>query len=521
MNELLNRRPILSLLTGAGLQIAAYAVGIALGLVLTPYLVRTLGDRQYAIFLFAGIFANWCGLVDFGMTLTAGRFITIDHTRRDVRGLNETASTAMAVFATLGLLAFAVAVLTALTAKIGWAGVSDINLIATVFLIAGAAFAVSKLSDGCAGIVTGVLRQDLFGATALFFRLATGLMMFAVLYFGGRVTALVIGSLVIGILNLLTLAFLAHRACPSLRLSFSRIRRAKIRTLCGYSVWNFVNQTGDLLIGRSDLIVIASLLSLVDMAHYNLAVVTLISYYGSFMQAMTLWQMNWFAHLFSQNDDALFRYSRIFSRKIMTWIAVFMSFSLVFFGKAFLIRWIGPTYLDAFPALILVAGSMAFYRGAGEVNIRVLQAVARHRRLALFIVLQGVMSVALSILFVACHGGLFGAALGTVLPALVVHGLIVPLDVCRVFQDSPIRYFGRMLRDLAAASAALITPYLLVRTFLTPDYPALLWVGATSAILYAATLWFFALRGQERAMILNLIRRAPSGASQENQKRGA
>ena len=507
------RRWLGKLLTGAFLQIGAYAVGIAVGLFLTPYLYRTLGDREYAIFLMAGLFTNWCGLIDFGMTTTVSRFVTVHHAHRDAKALNETANTAFALLAFLAILALGVGGVSALTAKIGWSANPDIATVCAVFLITSATFALAKVGDGASGLVNGALRQELTGLDAVAMRLATGIVSFLALYFGGRVIALVTGSFVLTALNLAVLFTLAKIAVPAFVFSPSLFRKKRAKELLGYSVWTFAQQVGDLLIQRSDLILIAALMTLTDMAHYQLAVVALVSYYGSFAQAMTLWQTNWFAHLAERGEDALLESSRVFSYRAMTYLTVFMSFVLIFWGRAFLIRWVGPECLDAYPALVLTVGAFAFYRGVAEINIRLLQGTARHQLLAKLTMAQGVMSVALSVLFVRLGWGLFGVGLGTAIPAFAVHGLILPLDVCRIRGDSPLRHFGRQARTLLLASAALIPPYFLIRRFLTPDYPTLLWVAVLSGVLYCLTILAIGFPPQERRAILSFLKKRPESGT--------
>ena len=507
MDERAGSRPLGKLLAGAALQVGAYLVSIAVGLLLTPYLYRSLGDREYAIFLMAGLFTNWCGLIDFGMTTTVSRFVTVSHASRDDKELNETANTAFVLLAILAFAALIVGGIAALTAKFGWRAAPDAGTVAAVFLIAGATFAVSKIGDGASGLVNGSLRQELTGWAALLFRAAVGLVSFLILYFGGRVIALVTGNLVLTAFYLAALVLLAKTAAPSFVFSPSLFRKKKARELLGYSVWTFAQQVGDLLIQRSDLILIAALMTLTDMAHYNLAVVVMVSYYGSFAQAMTLWETNWFAHLAGVGENALFESSRIFSYKAMTYISVLMSFMLICWGRAFLIRWVGPECLDAFPALVLIVGGFAFYRGTAETNIRLLQGTARHQFLAKLTILQGVTSVALSVALVRLGYGLFGVGLGTMIPALLVHGLIVPLDVCRLVHERPLRYFGRLAGTLFRAGIALVLPYFLIRYFLTPDYPTLLWTGISASLLYLSSVLAIGFSRDERRSLFAFIRR--------------
>ena len=498
------------LLTGAGLQTATYVTGIALGLVLTPYLYRTLGERHYAIFLIAGLFTNWCGLIDFGMTTSVSRFVTFHFSGDDPKAVNETANTAFALMAILAAIALVVGGIAAALAGIGWPNDPDIGLFRAVFLMTAATFAVSKIADSAAGVINGVLRQELTGGAALLLRLATGGVTFLILYLGGRVIALLTGGLLLAIGNLMLLAVLVPAAWPEFRFSFSLFRFERVRELCGYSAWTFVNQIGDLLIARSDLILIGALLSLTDLAHYNLAVVVFISYYGSFLQAMTLWETNWFTHLMKTDQEAAFERTRVFSYQLLTFVTVFMSFMLIFWGKAFLVRWVGQECLAAYPALVILASSLALYRGCAETNIRLLQGMARHRNLAFFTLLQGAASVAAAALLLSLGFGLTGVALGAMIPAVLVHALIVPIQVCRLRAEPIVRYFARQARWIIIASIALIAPYFLLRRFVAPDYPTLLWTAAACAVLYAAAITVIGLSKSDRRAILSLLRRTRS-----------
>ena len=130
-----SRRPLRSLLTGAFLQVITYLTGIALGLFLTPYLLHTLGERHYAIFLVAGLFTNWCGLIDFGMTTAVSRFVTYYHSVGDERGVGQIANTALVILSLLALAAVCAGGIAALVARLGWSQTPDIHLFCAVFLM--------------------------------------------------------------------------------------------------------------------------------------------------------------------------------------------------------------------------------------------------------------------------------------------------------------------------------------------------------------------------------------------------
>lgn len=504
-------KPLASLLTGVGFQIAVYLTGIVIGLFLTPYLLSVLGDRDYAIFIFAGLFTNWCGLVDFGMTTTTGRFVTLYYSKGESKNVNEVANTALVLFAGMGGCVLLISGIAAMAVRLKPAAPPDADLFAAVFLIAGGAFAVSKLSDALLGVVNGVMRQDISGGIALLFRILTGLTTFLIVFFGGRVAAIVGGSLALAVLNVSLLAVTVRTAYPAFRFSPLLFRKKRVRELSGYALFTFINQLGDLLIQRSDLIVIGLFLTLADVTCYNLVVVTFVSYFISFTQAMTLWETNWFTHLQNRGETELFEKSRLFSYKIMTFITVFMSCMLIFFADDFIRRWIGADYLDAFGCLVLIAAGMALFRGAAEVNIRVLQGVARHRRLAGFVVFQGILSVLLSVALVWAGLGNFGVALGTILPAFLIHGLLVPLDVCRLLRERPALYFRRQAGYLTVAGIAFLPPLAVIRLFLAPNYLSLAAVAVVCALLYFGLLGLIGLGHDERNEIRRFLKNRIGG----------
>lgn len=502
-----NSRALPRLLQGAFLSCCNLLAGILIGLVLTPCLLSSLGERHYGIYLFAGLFTGWCGLIDFGLTTAVSRFITLRFTSRDDRRLQETGNTALILFSLLGLIVLLISGLTALAVQIFFRSVPDADLISLVVLIAGGGFGVSKLTDGVSGIINGTMRQELTASRNLIFRILFGLTALAVLYCGGKVIALVTMNFVLTVLQLIVLTLLVKKAYPEFRFSLKKFRRARVYELFGYSVYTFLTQVGDLMIQRSDLLLIAFFFSIEEMARYNLVVVVLVSYYGSFMNAMTGWMTNWFTHLLTAGKDQELEQWRQIFYKLSTYAVFFMSFGLIAWGRAFLTRWIGSDYLSIFSCLVLFAASMALVRGHSEVNLRYLQGIARHKYYAFVLIIQGIFGILFSFIFIKLGYGLWGVALGAVLPMLAVHELAVPWIVCRFTGESLPKYWLRIFRYQAAALLALV-PVGAVSWLLTaPSWSALLLTGSLSAAVYWGPLLWFGFNKEEKKMLKSVFPR--------------
>lgn len=553
MNQGLKR-----LLKGAGFSGGALLVGIFFGIFLTPYMLATLGERAYGIYVCASLFAGWCGLLDFGLTTTTSRFVTKYYALDDWDGLNEIGSTAIVLFGALS----AAVVLTALVAC-GAASLfatgPDAPTLATALFCSGVSFAISKVSDGVCGVLRGALRQELTGGTVFVFRILFGVVNFAILFFGGRVVALVVGNAVLTLLQLGVYVALLRAAVPRFRFSLRSFRRGRVRELFEYGVFAFLAQVGETAVDRSDLLLISAFMSLNDVARYNLVVVTLCSYLTSFIRETSTWQTNWFAKLAASTQDksdendaastaeetekgdaaslnagekrtrcgndgcdvALsgeFFASRAAIHRASIYWTLFLAGGVLAFGRAFVERWIGAAYLDVFPELALCVVATALYRGSSETNARALQGVARHRVLAVGAILHGAANVVLSVVFIYCGLGLYGVALGTVLPGVAIHFGWLPNATCRFLGERRRTYWARYLKTTALGVAALAVPFAVVWNCVKPNYCSICAWSVFYVVVGAAALFALGTTGVEKRALGERIRKGRNAAATDKTK---
>lgn len=541
------KKPVTRLLQGAGLSCGSLVVRVAFGLFLTPYMLSVLGDRAFGIFALSSLFAGWCGLLDFGLTTTTSRYVTRYFTRDDWDGVNETGSTAIVLFGGISALVFLLACLAYLGASFLGETVDDTGLLAPALFFAGLSFAISKVSDGYCGVIKGALRQEYTGATSFIMRILFGVVNIVVLWSGGRVVALLAANSALTALQLAAHIALTRLVVPKFRFSLSAFKKSRVRTLFSYSFFAFLAQAGEIAVNRSDLVIIASLMSMTDVARYNLVVIILASYFNSFLTEASSWETNWFAHLAAMErteEDAAaptpdadasqerkrvdwreqtlralgragaaerltpeFYASRATITRASIYAAIFGAFGILIFGRIFVTRWIGAEYLVAFPALAVSIIAQGLYRGSAEVNSRLLQGLARHQPLAIGAIAHGVFNIILSVVFIRLGFGLVGVALGTVIPGLVVHYLWIPGVTCRVVGESRRGYWLRQLHATVVGLLGMAAPAFLVLKYCQPNYLSILLFGALAAALYLPVVYLLGLTREERALAKRLVRK--------------
>lgn len=125
--------------------------------------------------------------------------------------------------ATLGERAYGIYVCASLFA--GWRGLLDVGDRA---FCSGVSFAISKISDGVCGVLRGALRRELAGATVFVFRILFGVVYFAILFWGGRVVAPVVGNAVLTFFLLTVYVATLRAAVPRFRFSIRFFRRERV-----------------------------------------------------------------------------------------------------------------------------------------------------------------------------------------------------------------------------------------------------------------------------------------------------
>jgi O-antigen/teichoic acid export membrane protein len=207
-------------------------------------------------------------------------------------------------------------------------------------------------------------------------------------------------------------------------------------------------------------------------------------------------------------------------------VASFLSFGLIAWGKAFILRWMGPAYLDAYPPLVVLTLATTFALWQAPA-VDLLYAIARHRTYVLINTLEGILNLLLS-LWLVRHYGILGVALGTLGTMALMRLVVEPIWTCRL---SAVPYGAYMRTAGSAVGAAVLAAtlaWLSCSWAIAPNYWQLAG-SATAALCFYAVLILFlvfsradrrrvwsalcpfatSLRPQTLAPVVNAARQAP------------
>jgi O-antigen/teichoic acid export membrane protein len=486
------------LMSGSVLRVVNLAAQAATSFLLTPFVIHSLGDRMNGFWVFVGTFIGYYGLADLGLGWAVSRFVGGALGKGDQEECRKIFSAAMQLYTALGIAILAFTLGVAFLAPMFAHEPQEAFLFRKVVVILGLSFALSFPVRAYSGLLTAELRLDVLAATEILcLVLRTGLVV-AVLGSGHKIVALAWVTFLSGLPRMAIYFLMARKQCPWLRFQRQPWLGQATKSLLSYSAVALIAKTSDQLRFNADAFVVTAFVGLAAVTHFNIAAI-MAKYYMDLMIALVGFLLPLFSRLDGAGDTAALERTFLFATKLSVSAAAFVAFGLVAWGRPFIERWMGPAYKDAYPCLAVLA--LGWLTDLAQIpSNNMLFAVSKHKFYALANTVEGVANLVLSIYWVKKFG-IWGVAMGTAVPMMVVRLLILPAYVCRVCSFSLRDYSRAALGALFMSAIGLLLPAAITLRFVGPRYPNLVFVGCVSLAIYVAVVWFAHFTRSEREIL--------------------
>lgn len=403
----------------------AHGTALALGFFLMPYVLGVLGVRQYGDWVFINSFVAYGGLLYLGFGETVSRFVARHHAENRPERLNEVVSLVMAVYLLMsGAALLAAGALCWLAPTFDrWNG-DELLQVRIVIILLGLNFAVGMCGSVFGGVLLGLRRFDLERSVTIVFDFVRFGLIFGLLRETWGLATIASIYLFITLAEQISLAVLAYRVCPSLRIHPTLLRRSVLQECSGFSAMAMVSYLSATVINASDSIVIG----------FMLGTEAIVPYYIALRLTQFIRQpIDKVAHICLPTAGALA--AEPDQRRLLNFLATALGVVVLliggmfiggwFFGGHLIQAWMGPGYSVSHRILCILLGAQlvalpcgvlrAFLFGSGYV-----------RAPGLIYLLEAACNLGVSI-FLCQSWGIVGVAWGTAIPAVVIEaGLLLP-----------------------------------------------------------------------------------------------
>jgi len=260
-------RVLQNTLYGAGGRL----LGLAVSIVLVPYVVNRLGVERYGLYALAAALTGYLGLLDLGFGTGYVKYVAEAHARRDDRAVNEVVATGFYAYLVFGAALFGLWWLTAprIVALVGVGGELGREAVAA-FTVSVAILALSGSASAFRAVLYGLQRIDLatrVGVALIVPRVAAVIW---VLESGRGLVGLVLADLALFVVGAAAMAGVARAVFPALSLSPSGVSVERLRTMFRYGLQLQVSRASEIVNFHFDKLLLARFVGLTAVTSYDL-----------------------------------------------------------------------------------------------------------------------------------------------------------------------------------------------------------------------------------------------------------
>lgn len=487
---------------GSFLRMLEFFSTAIIGLVMMPFVIHSLGDNMYGLWIFVGTFIGYYGLLDLGLNSAVERYMSKAIGNREDDQVNAILNTSLVIFAIIGVIALCVSFLIAFVVPLLMRNINNEVMFRKVVVILGFNFALSFPFRVFSAVLSSNVRHDLLTIVEISKLVIRTLFVIIFLKLGYSVVALALITLLVNLTGYLAIFLIAIKCFPYIKISVKNFNKHKVLQLFSYSVYTFIGKIADQMRFNIDNIVIGAFMGLSYVTLYSIAA-RLIIYFRQLMIAAVGMLTPVFSQYEAKGDYAAIREKFMFVSKISGYLSFLIGGLLIIFGKLFIQRWMGEKYLDTY-LILLVLVIPTVISLTQSPSIQLLYGISKHKFFTFANAIEGSSNLIISIILVK-KMGLIGVALGTAIPMLVLKVFIQPIYVCKVIKLPVITYLMTMIRVVFVSVFFLFSYWVLVKNYLCSQYLNLLFFALLGMIYFSIFTFIIGFSKTERLKLKSVI----------------
>jgi O-antigen/teichoic acid export membrane protein len=496
------------------------AIGLALSFLFTPFIVHTLGDAAYGVWLLTMSVIGFLALLDLGVRGAVTRYVARFAAVRDHDSASRTASSALRIFliaaAVVALVSFVLAAFAADRFSIP----SEFRQTAQIVLIlAGLSMAASLVGGVYAGALAACNRIDLLNVVEVATGLLRTLLTVGALAAGyGLVTMAVIHSTV-SCARIVCVGVILRRVYPSLRIQLGMADVEHVRLIFGFSVFTFLTHVSGKFIWYVDALVIGAYLPVAFVTMFGIAG-SLVEYARMLVSSVSYATSPVASSLEGSGDHARIQTLLLNTSAVSMMILMPIAVTFLVRGESFVSLWMGPAYAAPSGNVLAILALPLMFHAAGHGMGGIMMAIGKHKPMVPAMLVEAVANLVISVWLVRTIG-INGVAWGTAVPSLLSSVLFWPPYI-RWATGIPVRRFvaAAWLRPGLAVAPFAVATYVVERLWPAGSLVAFFLQVAACTTLALAGGWLLCLTSELRAALAASIRRrvgAPAIAASAHQ----
>lgn len=476
-----------------------HTLRIAIAFMLTPFLMRSLGEESYGLWLLILAALGWFKFVSSGFSSAVQRNIAIALEANDTQKINSIFSCSVVLFGTLGLISGSLLFAFSYFPHLLGVGEQYFQVVHVAFMV----FSLKILWDlgMCSfhGFYSGLIRYDIDANIDMVNEVCKAVLIVLLVQnwnIYGAIFATMVSDFITNILKIIY----AKKLFPGFKFDSKLISRDEFKKLYDYSKHVFAITLADGFNVTVDALIISHLLGLKFVAIYGVAA-RLVGFAETAFLVVLNTFLPVFTRLIERKGDIRPELEQVFSLNIFL-VAIFIT-PLMMFSDFFFYLWLGEGFEETHIIVMAIAIS-ASCRAISRPVTQLFLAKAQHQALTYVKLFGVVVNVVLSIIL-GTYYGLVGIAAATII-SFYLSDACLHLLIYKHYTQHPIAHLAfTFIRSNVLVLGISYSGYYLLQGVDRLSWLELFVAGGLTFAGSIVIFWFAALNQGAKAKITEVI----------------
>mgnify|MGYP001182256870 CR=1 FL=1 len=442
-------------------------VRMALVFLVNPYIIHSLGNQLYGVWVLVFSIINYMTILDLGLQQALVRYISKFLGLNDYDKVNSILNTSFLIYSLIGA---AVIIITFVLSyfSMHWFNIPPeyIDEGKGALFIIGINTALTFIMLPWGGSLGAFHRYDIANGIAVVEDISRTVLIVILLKTGHGIVSLAGAFLLFTIFRLAVSAVFLRKLHPPIKFGRSFVRRETMRLLFGYGMISFLISVAWLLIANTDSVVIGYFLNTSAVTIYAVAV-AVIAALRNIIHAVSFPLRPLVSHYDATGDTEKIRFIFLKGTQYLYFLTFIAAGGVLILAPDFIRLWMGPGYEQSAEILkILIVPAAIYFPNA--IGNSVLYAIERHRTILYLNLAEGIINLTLSIILVQ-KIGLLGVVYGTIISQVIIYFFVMPVVVAPILKFNLRHFYFSILKAASWAFGMTAGLAYLWRTFLTPE----------------------------------------------------
>lgn len=491
--------------TGSIFSYIGVILNILIGLMISPITVSALGSHQFGLYQLIWSFVGYLAVLDFGFTNAIIRYVSKYRAAEDKKGEENFLAIVLIIYSIISLSVIIIGVILYFNLENIFKNsfsLSDLILAKQLFIIMLINMSINMLLNVFQATINGYERFAFQRGLIIPRIVIRSILAVILLMTGYKSIALAVLDTVLIVIFFLVQIYYCFFVIK-VRFKLYKFDWKFFGEVFCYSFFIFLAIIAEQTNWKVDQFIIGIKMQASNVGVYSIAI-QFPFYFMSFAGALSgiflprATKMEVSGANGAQFTDLMIKIARI------QWsILALLLLGFAFFGREFIILWVGREFEVGYMIALLIMASL-FIPHIQSVGPSILQAKKKDYFRSIIYFLIAVINIAATYFLVDIFG-LLGAALGTALSILIGNVIIMNIYYKHVLKIQIIRFFAQTSKGLILSSAIAILAGLIFLNFPAISWVALIIKIIIFSIIYALAFYFIGLNNDEKQMLKHTL----------------